>query len=272
MAIEKILITVKTYPVTSKKYVETVCTAGIREDGSWVRIYPAPFRLLGKESQYSKYQWVELDLVRNDTDLRPESFRPVNIDAIRPLNKIDTKNNWAERRRLILSKNVVRTRLDEIIRDANENRYSLCVFKPAKIRNFLVKPKTNEKQDRRAAAQELAKQGMLFSSGEQAELELMPAIPYRFLYEFEDAVGRTSKMQIDDWETSQLYLSCTNRGHTPEQAAEMVKDKYLNDFAKKKDLHFFLGTTKRWHGLSPNPFLIVGTFHPPHSPQLEMPL
>jgi hypothetical protein len=37
---EKILITVKAYPTLSGKYGELVCIAGIREDGSWVRIYP----------------------------------------------------------------------------------------------------------------------------------------------------------------------------------------------------------------------------------------
>jgi hypothetical protein len=34
---ERILITVKTYPTLSRKYGETVCTAGLRPDGSWVR-------------------------------------------------------------------------------------------------------------------------------------------------------------------------------------------------------------------------------------------
>jgi hypothetical protein len=36
MARERILITVKTYPTLSRKYGETVCTACVREDGSWV--------------------------------------------------------------------------------------------------------------------------------------------------------------------------------------------------------------------------------------------
>lgn len=40
MTKQRVLITVKTYPTLSKKYGETVCTAGIRPDGSWVRIYP----------------------------------------------------------------------------------------------------------------------------------------------------------------------------------------------------------------------------------------
>lgn len=39
---ERILITVKTYPTLSASYGELVCTAGLREDGSWIRIYPVP--------------------------------------------------------------------------------------------------------------------------------------------------------------------------------------------------------------------------------------
>ncbi len=52
---DRILVTVKTYPTLSRKYGETVCTAGLREDGSWVRIYPVPFRRLDEQQQYSKF-------------------------------------------------------------------------------------------------------------------------------------------------------------------------------------------------------------------------
>jgi hypothetical protein len=54
---ERVLITVKTYPTLSQSYVELVCTAGIRQDGSWVRIYPVPFRLLEAEHQFSKWNF-----------------------------------------------------------------------------------------------------------------------------------------------------------------------------------------------------------------------
>jgi hypothetical protein len=46
MGRDKVLITVKTYPTLSRKHGELVCTAGVREDGSRVRLYPIPFRLL----------------------------------------------------------------------------------------------------------------------------------------------------------------------------------------------------------------------------------
>ena len=50
------------------------------EDGTWIRIYPIPFRKLSYDKRYSKWQWIELDLVKNTSDFRKESFRPANID------------------------------------------------------------------------------------------------------------------------------------------------------------------------------------------------
>jgi len=78
---EKILLTVTTYPLTSKSYDELVCTAGVREDGTWVRIYPMPLSVLrgwkttGKTKQ-TKYTWIELDLEKRTDDFRPESHSP----------------------------------------------------------------------------------------------------------------------------------------------------------------------------------------------------
>jgi hypothetical protein len=36
----RVFITVMTYPAPSGKNNEIVCTAGIGEDGRWIRIYP----------------------------------------------------------------------------------------------------------------------------------------------------------------------------------------------------------------------------------------
>ena len=60
MGKERILVTVKTYPTLSSKYDEVVCTAGLREDGSWIRIYPVPFRQLDDYEKYRKFDWVEI--------------------------------------------------------------------------------------------------------------------------------------------------------------------------------------------------------------------
>ena len=50
----------------------------------------------------------------------------------------------------------------------------------------------------------------------------------------------------------------------------MLKRKYLDDFAKTKDLYFYLGTTKLHHLSAPNPFIIIGTFHPKLEHQFKL--
>jgi hypothetical protein len=61
----KILVLVKTYPAISKKYGEIVCTAGITEDGKWIRIYPIPFRKINYRKRFKKYDWIEIELTKN---------------------------------------------------------------------------------------------------------------------------------------------------------------------------------------------------------------
>lgn len=56
---ERVLITVKTYPTLSKSHIELVCTAGLREDGSWIRVYPIPFRLLDQGHQFPKWGFLK---------------------------------------------------------------------------------------------------------------------------------------------------------------------------------------------------------------------
>ena len=66
----KVLITVTTYPLPSRSYDELVCTAGILEDGSWIRIYPIPLSFLLDLKQSGsvknvKYTWVEIDIKKS---------------------------------------------------------------------------------------------------------------------------------------------------------------------------------------------------------------
>ncbi len=133
---KKILITVKTYPVPSKKYDELVCTAGITEDGEWIRLYPVEFRKLPYASRYKKYDLIEAKVEKRTEDFRKESFKPAgHFEFIR---HIDTKNNWAERKALILNKVKVYTNIKELIKDSkSQNFISLILFKPTVVLNFI---------------------------------------------------------------------------------------------------------------------------------------
>jgi hypothetical protein len=271
MALTKVLITVKTYPTISTKYDELVCTAGFREDGTWIRIYPVPFRKKTYTEQYKKYDWIEVDLVKNESDFRPESYRPYSHESeISIKGHIDTdkKHEWIDRRKIVLGK--VYYNLTELIAEAKDKNIctSLAVFKPTKILDFTAEAVEREwDKDRLAKLQQLN----LFESETAGKFEVVRKLPYKFRYLFTDNQGTESRMMIEDWEIGQLYWRCLAKHEGDEgKAIKDVRKKYIDDFAKTKDLHLFLGTTQVHHHVSHNPFMIIGTFHPKFVTQVSL--
>lgn len=269
---QRILVTVKTYPTLSRKYGETVCTAGVREDGSWVRIYPVPFRRLDEGEKYKKYDWIECRLKQRTADPRPESFHPVDQREFSPVGHIDTRDNWRERRQIILHRARVYDLLSELISDANSHRTSLAVFKPTKLSDFIWEDEDPcwDEDKVRQMREDNSQRDLFDEEVWKKTFRVVDKLPFSFSYRFSDASGRQSELQILDWEIGALYWKCLRRsnGRTRE-ALEKVRAKYLDEF-RKTDLHFFLGTTQRWHGVAANPFVIVGVFPAPYDQQLEL--
>lgn len=209
MTREKILITVKTYPTLSDKYDELVCTAGLREDGSWVRLYPIPFRKLDYESRYSKYQWIELDLVKNTSDPRPESYRPFNYEEIITKEKIPTGKDklWIERKRYVLKK--VYRRMAKLIGEAKNKEIctSLATFKAKEILGFKIESAARDWDKKKLAKlRAKAQQTNMFQTAENP-FEVVRKVPYKFSYKFIDENDKESTLMIEDWEICQLYVS-----------------------------------------------------------------
>ncbi len=268
---ERILVTVKTYPTLSRKYGELVCTAGFRENGSWIRLYPVPFRLKDFEERYKKWDWLETELVKSGSDNRPESFHPKDHGDMPIIGHIETTENWRERRKIVLQKGAVHYDLSELIDTAHDNLLSLATFKPLKILNFEWE-KAERKWDEKKIHEmrNLQAQGMLFEEENWREsFKLIPKLPYKFFYKFEDIRGKISRMQIIDWEIGQLYWNCLRGSESEEMALGKVEEKYNGEFSKK-DIHFFLGTTKQFHLWGNNPFLIIGVFPIPYENQLDL--
>lgn len=272
----KVLITVKTYPAISTKYGETVCTAGITEAGKWIRIYPLPFRKINKENRFKKYEWIELELRRNTSDFRPESYRPISYQQIKTIGEIKAdRDTWNERRKIVLQK--VYTNLEQLIAEAKDKKIctSLATFKPTKVLDF-----TYEKTEREWATKQILylesekQQANLFESEDEDEIEnfeVVDKVPYKFKFKFMDDTGKTSNLMIEDWEIGMLYWNCLKTHNGNEQlACEDIKKKYFHDFAKTKDYYFFLGTTKLNHYVSHNPFVIIGDFRPKHIIQPDL--
>jgi len=260
----RVLITVKTYPTLSGKYIELVCNAGIREDGSWIRIYPVPYRLLEDKDKYKKWQWIELDLTKNEGDMRPESYRPTDIDSgIEITGEIDTKGNWGERKKWVL-KNVYYN-MENLIDDCYANGTSLATVKPQKIIDFVCKPCASEWDHKKLEqAYSKAKQGNLFDENAvRQSFRIVKKLPYEFSYKFITEDGKERTLMIEDWEIGTLYWNCYNKYKDEEKAREKVKEKYFEEMAKKRDLYLFVGTTLTFQKKRAlNPFIIIGTFYP----------
>ncbi|MCY4200588.1 MAG: hypothetical protein OXC53_08180 [Rhodobacteraceae bacterium] len=268
-ALERILITVKTYPTLSAKYGETVCTAGLREDGSWVRIYPVPFRGLESEEQYKKYDWVECKLVRRSNDHRPESYSPDYREGFTQVDHLGTSGRWRARRHLLLKDGMVFRVIGSLIEDAKSNVRSLAIFKPTKIIEFTWEVDEPEWDARKLAAMRARHNQLdLFDevSWRDRIFKVIPKLPYNFYYRFTDADGRESRLIILDWEIGALYWNCRRSSANDSEALEKVKRKYWDDFMKS-DLHFYLGTTQLFHQMAPNPWVIIGVLPIPFDRQ-----
>ncbi|MDR3094116.1 MAG: hypothetical protein LBU62_05690 [Bacteroidales bacterium] len=267
MALTKVLITVVTYPLPSRSYDELICTAGVLETGEWIRIYPVPMKFLmglrenGKMESF-KYTWIELDLKKRTDDFRPESHSPVhyNFNDIIISGKIDTKSNWAERKKYCTVN--IYTNLSKLIEDSKApNNISLATFKPTKIIGLeIIKEESREWKDEWKA---LRKQTDLFEPDRSPEIQIRK-LPYKFLYKFIDDAGKESRLMIEDWEIGQLYWNCLAKYEGNEsKALDMVREKYEKKFLKENELFFFLGTTREWHmRRAKNPFVIIGVFYP----------
>lgn len=201
---------------------------------------------------------------RNQKDFRPETYYP-DLDTIKiepGINKVD----WDERRNIIFKNNKVYTNLNEIILEAKTKSVSLGIFKPSKILDFVIEDsKTDWNPNTLQIIKNKRNQLHLFKSEDELnrEFEIVRKIPYKFSYKFSDDEGRKSTMMISDWEIGMLYLNClTAANNNEKEALKKVKEKYLDSFLSK-DLFFFLGTTKKFHNVSPNPFIIIGVFYPP---------
>ncbi len=260
----RVLVTVKTYPLPSSKYDELVCTAGLLENGKWVRIYPIPFRALSYDNQYNKYCWIELNLTRNLSDFRPESYRPQRgvDEIIKVTKKIGTEENWAQRKSYVCKE--VFTSLTDLIKLAkSDEKKSLGTLKPKEIIGLVIEP---DEREWKQGWRDQLKQYNLFDLDEQGqgkERKVIPKLPYKYSYKFlSEGDTKPRKLMIEDWELGALYWRSYYKTERDEEAAnKLVRKKYEEEFLSQKELYFFMGTTLQFH-YSISPFIIIGIFYP----------
>ena len=260
----KILIVTKTYPSISRKYKETVCTAGVLLDDNekpvqWIRIYPIRFRYLDTEQRYPRWSIISAEIEKNSKDYRKESFR-INDQSLKIIRKIGTDDHWAERKSFIFPLQ------SHSISEIKSQSQSLGIIKPRTINKYFYKNTERKWSDRQQAVQD---QLDLFESS--VELE---KIPYQFCYDFLAQDGKRHRYSINDWEIMQLYRNCRDKSQASslesreKEALDKVEQKLVDEFLTKKDLYFIVGNLKNHK----NTFMIIGIFYPPkvNSEQLSL--
>jgi hypothetical protein len=270
-----VLILVKTYPLPNSSYGETVCTAGLLEGDKWVRIYPVSWQVLEDNEKYPKYSWIDLDLVRNPTDFRQESYKPRRgfDEDIRVTKKLGTSDSWAARKEFVL-KEVFTSMRDLISLAKSTSGKSLATFKPSEIVEFVIEE--DPEKDWKQKWLNQSKQASMFdldSRGTAKRQRLVRKLPYKFKYKFLCAgENKPRELTIQDWEIGALFWNCLKRADGDEETAkQQVRQKYFDEFTIGKEVYLFLGTNFVFHRKNaPNPFIIVGVFYPPKTPQLSM--
>lgn len=249
---KEILIVVKTYPRPSTKYQETVCVAGVllEKPPTWIRLYPILFRDLPYDQQFKKFEVIQVEVMRNLSDVRPESHK-VHAESIQVLREIGIEHNWEERKKYLLP--LDQPSMCEIQRERDRSYKSLGIFKPLKVIDFAVEP---DQENRTDSEKQILSQKNLF----QQERAILEKIPYKFKikYTCADSNCNGHLQTIIAWETAQLYRNL-RRKYSGEVLIKKIKEKYLAELCgKDKDTYFIVGNQYD----SPRSFLILGVFFP----------
>ncbi|WP_379551724.1 hypothetical protein [Qipengyuania sp. DGS5-3] len=257
---EQILILCKTYPSPSEKYVETSCVAGIRTDGSLIRLFPVPFRLVKADKQFKKWQFVSAKVEKARKDHRPESYQ-IKIDTLEcEENPLPTKNHWLARRNALKNTSVAQS-FSEVETARLETGQSLALLKPARLVGLDIEPVkpaewTDEEVAKLVAEQ---RQGALFED-DQVDIRTLRKLPHAFYYRYEcelpDKSCESFRHKVVDWEIGALYWRCAKDYG---DAWEPKFRQKMWDYMITRDVFFVMGNIHRF----PAQWLIVSILYPP---------
>ncbi len=254
----RILILCKTYPSPSGKHAETSCIAGMENNGSLIRLFPIPFRLIGDERQFKKWQWINVRIDRAPNDRRAESHK-VFVDTISlDGNPVPTKNGWAERRSL-LQKLAIFDDFTALETARQQSGPTLGIVRPAKILGLDITPVDRPEwtENEKAKLLQHQQQAGLFEATDAKSISILKKLPFDFHYRYASSDASVSyKHKIVDWEIGALFWNCHKI--YGEKWEVPFRDK-LERSLPSADLMFLMGTIHRF----PDQWLIVSLLYPP---------
>ena len=221
------IILIKAIPRASKKYQETVCCAGVTDQGDWKRLYPLRFRQLDGENQFSRWDIVSFRYRRPTSDHRKERCH-VFEDTLNVIGSFDSS------RRAELIEKILRPSA----RAAAEAGESLAAIKPKEVKFIYKKRKDVDIESQRKLFQQAARQGSFIDK----DLAAIEPSPYSFAFHFIDDNG-SHTYQCGDWETQATFFNWRKK-YGEDGALSRLSQKY-NDEYVSKGVVFALGNVQK---------------------------
>lgn len=241
----RVYILVKAFPQPSKAHEETVCCAGITQDGrELLRLFPIRFRRLPIEQRFDRYDLVEMTATKAP-DFRPESYR-VDETSIRLIQSGRTLSPEAK---VQLWQPFIAPSLNQLYADNRATNRSLGIIKPdpGSIR-FTIKPAKDADAADRQIAEEVRQ--MQQTSFLEDPLTPLGKPEFAFGYDFTSA-GHPHGPMIHDWEVQEAYRRYKRK--YGEEALEHLKRMY-GQTMPSQNLHLVMGTMLA----HPRTFIIIG--------------
>lgn len=249
---KRVLITVKAYPEMSRNHGPVVCTAGITEDGDFIRLYPINISHFIGTQKVSKYDWIEVECqkVTSEKLNRKESYR-VRQDSIKIVDSDHrtSSNKWKKRWEVLRPK--LSDSLESLKADFDEDRTSLGLIKPKDILKFYHTEKLERFEEPLGFQQTL----------EGQNIPAITKIPHIFKYKFKCGGCQDDKshdIQCEDWELLEAYRKWGQKYRSDEELWNALEKKFYTWMENERDLHFLVGT----YSLFPT-WLIIGLYYPP---------
>jgi hypothetical protein len=239
----RVRILVKAFPQPSKAHEETVCCAGITEDGTeLLRLFPIRFRRLPREHQFDRFDLVQMTATKA-SDPRPESYR-VDEASIRLIER-STLTNEAKVR---LWQPFIATSLKQLHEDNRTTNRSLGIIRPdpGSIK-FLVKPA----KDANAEDRDVAEQVHQMQQSSLLEDPLTPLEKPEFAFSYRYTSAGKHEHIIHDWEVQEAYRQYKRRYGV--DALDHLTRMY-GEKMPGQNLHFIMGTM----AAHPRTFIVIG--------------
>ena len=249
----RVLVTVKTYPHPSKQSVETVCTAGITEDGKWIRLYPIPHRYLNGDNQFKTFDWIEVNAEKRPPhkDRRPESYS-VDSGSITIIRHLDSKKDITTRYRYISS--LEKASLEELKRLHDTEGVSLGVIRPKDMKGLTLE---KDAEDWTEEQRNQLNQTSILDP--QDTVVPLRKVPYKIKCSFrcDDPDCKGHNLMLTSWEYNWTLLRILDEcKKNKEQAEQELQNRWMKMFTNRIG-YLILGTVnslERYGGT----FILIG--------------